>query len=450
MAQAREHDVLPVAIVLDVGESVAMARNATRVDRDFGDRVIRRQQSQLRRSLKGLGREGFRVVHVLRSSAEVDAAQIVRDRLLTDRSDRHGPFDIVGDVHGCLDELIELLEQLGYDVTRDGAGRPVDAAHPRGRTLVFVGDLVDRGPSSAGVLRLAMGMTAAGHALAVPGNHESKLVRALDGHQVRVSHGLEQTLAELDGEPEEFRRAVRDWCYGLVSHLVFDEGRLVVAHAGLKQAYHGRASGRVRSFALYGDTTGETDEFGLPVRYPWATEYRGRALVAYGHTPTTELEWINNTICLDTGCVFGGLLSALRYPERETVQVNARQMYYEPVKPLAPATTTERDADELRLTDVLGRRVVETRWMGRIGITAEQAAGALEVMSRFALHPRFVPYLPPTMSPVATSSREGYLEHPDEAFVQYKSWGVEEGGLPGEAHGLACRRLAARCRVCRP
>lgn len=423
---ARSHDVLPVAIVLDVGEQVAIAHNRGRPDRDFGDHVIKRQQTQLKKSLKGLAREGFRTVHVLSSPEQIAGATIVRDRLLNDRRDLTGPFDIIGDVHGCLDELVDILTELGYAVTTDAAGRPVDAVHPQQRTVVFVGDLVDRGPSSVGVLRLAMGMTRAGHALAVPGNHEAKLVRALDGRQVTVSHGLETTLAELDQETTEFRGEVRDWCYQLVSHLVFDSGRLVVAHAGLKEAYHGRASGRVRSFALYGDTTGETDEYGLPVRYPWAQEYRGRAVVAYGHTPTTDLEWINNTICLDTGCVFGGSLTALRYPERETVQVPARQMYYAPKRPLGGRVDGDRAPDELRLGDVVGRRVVDTARLGRVTIGAEQAAGALEVMSRFALPPALLAYLPPTMSPVASAQREGYLEHPAEAFAQYADWGVDQ------------------------
>ena len=420
---ARAHDVLPVAIVLDVPLEVALERNATRPDRDFGPGPVKRQTVMLRKSLRGLGREGFRTVHVLKSVEEVDRATIVRDRLLNDYSDQHGPFDIIGDIHGCLDELLTLLGILGYEIHRDEQGRAVDAEHPAGRRVVFVGDLVDRGPSSVGVLRLAMGMTAAGHALAVPGNHEAKLVRALDGRNVQATHGLETTLAELAEETPEFRDQVREWCRALVSHLVLDDRRLVVAHAGLKEAYHGRASGRVRSFALYGDTTGETDEYGLPVRYPWADEYRGRATVVYGHTPTPVLEWINNTLCLDTGCVFGGSLSAMRYPERETVQVPAEAVHYEPVKPF-PTAPPQRGEDELRLGDVVGRRSVETGVMGRVTITAENAAGALEVMSRFALHPRLVPYLPPTMSPVATSTREGYLEHPDEAFAQFAEWGI--------------------------
>ncbi len=458
---ARAHDVLPVAIVLDVPESVAAARNRGRVDRNFGNHVIRRQHDQLRRSLKGLAREGFRVVHVLHGADEIDAATISRAKLHNDHRDEHGPFDIIGDVHGCRGELESLLELLGYQLILDSGGRPVDAAHPDGRTAVFVGDLVDRGPDSPGVLRLVMGMTAAGHARAVPGNHENKLVRALSGRQVQVSHGLAETLDQLAAEPAEFQAAVKDWCYDLVSHLVLDNGSLVVAHAGLKQEYHGRASGRVRSFALYGDTTGETDEFGLPIRYPWAADYRGRAMVIYGHTPTPVPEWVNNTLCLDTGCVFGGHLTALRYPEKRIVQVPAQQLWFRPAKPfptaadgaMPPSVAPEpRAADDLDITDVLGKTAVETAYHGRISIRAENAAGALEVMSRFALHPRWLPYLPPTMAPVGTSARADLLEHPDEAFTAFAAApGIdrvicEEKHMGSRAVLLVCRDAAVAAR----
>ncbi|MBE9925042.1 polynucleotide kinase-phosphatase [Cellulosimicrobium cellulans] len=430
VALARAHDVLPVAIVLDVPEKVAVERNAARPDRGFGAHVVKRQRAALRSSLKTLQREGFRTVHVLRGEDEVAAAQVVRTPLLTDRRDEHGPFDAIGDVHGCLDELVALLGVLGYAVVRDDAGRPVDAVHPEGRRAIFLGDLVDRGPDSPGVLRLAMGMVRAGNALAVPGNHEHKLVRALGGRDVKVSHGLETTLAQLAAEPEEFRREAEAFCRDLVSHLVLDDGRLVVAHAGLKESYQGRASGRVRSFALYGDTTGETDEFGLPVRYPWADDYRGRAMVLYGHTPTPEVEWVNGTMCLDTGCVFGGKLSALRYPEKEVVQVPAAREYYAPARPFLPDAasgpgTPAREDHLLSVTDVLGRRGVETATHGRVTVGEEQAAGALEVMSRFAVDPRLLLHLPPTMSPVATATLPGLLEHPDGAFAAYARDGVD-------------------------
>jgi polynucleotide kinase-phosphatase len=445
---ARAHDVLPVAIVLDTPVPVAVERNRSRPDRDFGAHVVKRHHDQLRRSLKGLGREGFRKVHVLSGVEEIEDARIVREPLLNDHRDQHGPFDVIGDVHGCRAELEALLDRLGYRFTRYDHGRPVDAEHPEGRAVVFVGDLVDRGPDSPGVLRLAMGMTAAGHALAVPGNHENKLVRALRGGNVRVSHGLQETRAQLAAEPEEFRAAVEQWCYNLVSHLVLDDGRLVVAHAGLKEAYHGRASGRVRSFALYGDTTGETDEFGLPVRYPWASDYRGRAMVLYGHTPTPEPEWVNNTMCVDTGCVFGGHLTALRYPEKEVVQVAAERVWWEPAKPFPAvgeaATTLTRADDELHLDDVMGKRVIETAHHGRVSIRGEHAAGALEVMSRFALHPRWLPYLPPTMAPAPTSSRDGYLEHPDQAFTAFARAGVER--VVCEEKHMGSRAVLLVCR----
>lgn len=449
VALARAHDVLPVAIVLDVPEKVAVERNAARPDRGFGAHVVKRQRAALRSSLKSLQREGFRTVHVLRGEDEVAAAQVVRTPLLTDRRDEHGPFDAIGDVHGCLDELVALLGVLGYAVVRDDAARPVDAVHPEGRRAIFLGDLVDRGPDSPGVLRLAMGMVRAGHALAVPGNHEHKLVRALGGRDVKISHGLETTLAQLAAEPEEFRREAEAFCRDLVSHLVLDDGRLVVAHAGLKESYHGRASGRVRSFALYGDTTGETDEFGLPVRYPWADDYRGRAMVLYGHTPTPEVEWVNGTMCLDTGCVFGGKLSALRYPEKEVVQVPAAREYYAPARPFLPDGATgpgssARADDLLSVTDVLGRRGVETATHGRVTVGEEQAAGALEVMSRFAVDPRLLLHLPPTMSPVATSTLPGLLEHPDGAFAAYARDGVDRVVCEEKHMGSRAVLLVAR------
>ncbi|WP_149202155.1 polynucleotide kinase-phosphatase [Actinotalea subterranea] len=457
VALARAHDVLPVAIVLDVPEAVCLERNRARADRDLDAHVIGRQRQQLRRSLRSLGREGFRTVHVLDGADEVAAATIVRTPLRSDLRDDHGPFDAIGDVHGCRAELESLLDALGYVVVRDDAGRPVDAVHPEGRRAIFLGDLVDRGPDSPGVLRLVMGMVDAGHALAVPGNHENKLVRALDGRQVQVSHGLAETLAQLSGEPDEFRRAVREFCDTLVAHLVLDDGRLVVAHAGLKEAYHGRASGRVRSFALYGDTTGETDEYGLPVRLPWADEYRGRAMVLYGHTPTPVATWVNNTMCLDTGCVFGGHLTALRYPEKEVVQVPAERVHYEPARPFpsageaADAGTTaggRRDPDVLDVTDVMGKRVVETRHHGRVTVAETNAVGALEVMSRFAVDPRWLLYLPPTMSPCATAPDGDLLEHPREAFAHYRSDGVgqvvcEEKHMGSRAVVLVCRDAEA-------
>jgi protein phosphatase len=461
VALARRHHVLAVAVVLDLPEGACAARNAARADRAFGAHVLRQQQAQLRRGLRGLRREGFHRVHVLTGEDEIAAATIEREPLWNDLRSEHGPFDIIGDVHGCYDELADLLAKLGYEIAPDGTS----ATHPQGRTAVFVGDLVDRGPATPAVLRLVMGMTAAGAGLSVAGNHEAKLVRALRGRDVTVAHGLAESLAQLVAEPGDFTGQAAAFLDKLLGHVVLDGGKLVVAHAGLPEAMHGRASAAVRSFALYGDTTGETDEFGLPVRYPWAQDYRGQAMVVYGHTPVPETEWVNGTICLDTGCVFGGQLTALRYPEREIVSVPARRVYFQPARPLggpvagaaagsagpgqpaadAAAESADREAAELNISDVAGKRIIETRLTGHtVTIREENGLAALEVMSRFAIDPRWLVYLPPTMSPTTTSSQDGLLEHPREAFGAYRSAGVAE--VVCEEKHMGSRAVVVVCR----
>lgn len=425
---AREFHVLPVIIILNLPAKVCDDRNAQRRDREFGPHVARQHSRVLRRSLRGLKREGFRQITVLDSPEKVDAVTVERQPLWPDRRSDRGPFDIIGDVHGCFDELAELLEKLGYDANPDPAAP--HARHPGGRRALFLGDLVDRGPNSPAVLRLAMSMVEAGTGICVPGNHDVKLMRKLRGRDVRITHGLAETLAQMEGETDEFKAQVADFIDGLVSHYVFDDGKLVVCHAGLKEELQGRASGRVREFALYGETTGETDEFGLPVRYDWASEYRGQATVVYGHTPVPALEWVNRTICIDTGCVFGGHLTALRYPEKETVQVSAKKTYYEPARPLWKNEKNEPPAAErpyddlLDIQDVIGKRTITTRIHHRVTVREENAAAALEVMSRFAVDPRWLIYLPPTMAPSDTAKDGCFLEHPREAFAYFRQNGV--------------------------
>ena len=447
IALARQYHCLPVVLVLDMPERLCRDRNASRADRAFGEHVIRNQASQLRKSIRGLEREGFRHVHVFRSPEELDELTIRREPLWNNKKSETGPFDIVGDIHGCLVEALELLGTLGYEVTmRDGQ---YAISHPQGRKVVFAGDLVDRGPDSPGVIRLVSDAVKSGAGFCVAGNHDVKLSRALRGRDVKISHGLAESLEQLKGESEEFRRYAAEFLDGLVSHYVFDGGRLVVAHAGLREEMHGRGSGAVRQFAMYGDTTGETDEYGLPVRYNWAADYRGKAMVVYGHTPVPESEWLNNTICVDTGCVFGGKLTALRYPERELVSVAAKQVYYEPIRPLRsaiPAALTAQQTldDLLDLEDVTGKRIIDTRLYRNITIREENAAAALEVMSRFSANPKWLIYLPPTMSPSETSTMPGLLEHPQQALDYYAKNGVlsvvcEEKHMGSRAVVVICR-----------
>ena len=491
---ARQHYVLPVAIVLDLPERVLHDRHHARTDRDFGGHVLNNQRRDLHRSLSGLAKEGFRYVHVLKSEQDIADIQINRTPTWNDRRTDTGPFDIIGDVHGCYTELVELLIKLGYTLMGEGENR--NALPPSGRKAVFVGDLVDRGPDSPAVLQLVMNMVRDGTALCVPGNHDDKLQRYLLGKKVSLTHGLDQTVAQLNTTSPEFQQQVRQFLGKLVSHYVLDDGRLVVAHAGLPEAMQGRASGAVRAFCLYGETTGESDEYGLPVRLNWAANYRGRAMVVHGHVPVPATEWLNNVIDIDTGCCFGGELTALRYPEKELVSVPAHRVYSEPKRPLMPVhslpvsyyangqdtmevvaetivlgdqrtgspaietekkdvvpadgavpLTAQQEADGvLDISDLLGRRVLHPQVGPPVKIPEENAIAALEVMSRFAIAPQWLLYLPPTMSPVETSRLPNYLEHPAEAFAYYQKQGVgqvvcEEKHMGSRAVVIVCREL---------
>lgn len=472
---ARSFHVLPVAIVFDMPQELCETRNQQRTDRNVPPHVIRRQLQDLKRSLKSIKKEGFKKLYTFRSEEEVNnVPAIVREKLYNDKAELHGPFDIIGDVHGCYEELIELLRKLRYIIEKtadDGTNYGLKVSHPENRTVIFLGDLIDRGPASPAVLKLVMSMVRSGTALCVPGNHDMKLHKKLTGKAVQEKHGLAETLRQLEGETDAFKNDVKEFLYGLVSHYVLDSGKLVVAHAGLKEEMQGRGSGAVRSFCLYGETTGETDEFGLPVRYNWAAEYRGRAKVVYGHTPVPSAQWLNNTIDIDTGCVFGGSLTALRYPEEELVSVPAYTMYCEPVKPLEGAELSsaavqavllpmneeavppvgsgttqptedkaaartgdsnntimslqQQDDDVLDIEDVTGRRIVQTRLKNNILIRQENSIAALEAVSRFAVNPKWLIYLPPTMSPCETSTLDGFLEYPAEAIGYYKNRGVQ-------------------------
>lgn len=244
-----------------------------------------------------------------------------------DRRDLSGPFDIIGDVHGCADELETLLALLGYAVSWPVAGGHPDIITSHGRQIIFVGDLVDRGPRAADTVAIVMTMCAAGQAFCVPGNHDTKFRRWLDGHHVTMTHGLQTTADDFAGVDSKRRAAVSQFIRALPPYLWLDGGRLVVAHAGIRADMIGHVSHKIENFCLYGDTDSGKTAHGLPIRYNWAARYDGAPLVVYGHVCVLEPAWVNGTVCIDTGCCFGGSLTALRYPEREIISVPARHTY---------------------------------------------------------------------------------------------------------------------------
>jgi protein phosphatase len=459
---ARECYAPCVAIVLDVSEATCRERNRLRTD-VRPRHVVHRHLSQARGMLKTARREGFSHVHAL-AEDEVAHASFLRERLWTDRRHEAGPFDIVGDVHGCLEELLDLVTgPLGYAVvqtTQPPARSRFSVSHPQGRRLISVGDLVDRGPDSVGVLRFWMDAVESGTALAIKGNHDAKLARHMRGQKVSEGHGFARTLEQMVHVSEEDRRDIKAFLDSMTSHMLLDGGALAVAHAGVKADMQGKAGRLVSEFCLYGETNGETDEFGLQVRHDWAAGYGGKACVVYGHVPSPQALWVGNTICIDTGCVFGGSLTALRWPEREVVCVSARAVHSEPLRPLASpvvsgSITTGQPGQGPTLPDaalLTAKAVVQTRYGRPVLVRPEQAAAAFEILARNAADPRWLIHVPPTTATVEASGMPDWLERPEEAFAHYakaglKSVCIQEKHMGSRAVVIACRDAeAARLR----
>ncbi len=314
---------LPVhLVVFDAKLETLRERNKARA-RQVPDSVLRTHRELADRLTSDLDDERYDGVHHLDAS-NLDEVIVEREPLAPLRLDVSGPFDIIGDVHGCLAELETLLDQLGY----------VDGLHPEGRRLVFLGDLVDRGPSSVGVLRLVLPWLEDSRALFVPGNHDDKLWRWLQGRGVTVSGGLGSTVAEwnalTDAEDRELRARFDRLMKSAPPYLWLDGGALIVTHAGLEERDHGRVGPKVRAFCLYGKTTGREID-GYPERLDWAADYSGEPAVVHGHVPVRRAEWRHNTADIDLGAVFGGALCAMRWPERTFESVQASRSWVEGV-----------------------------------------------------------------------------------------------------------------------
>lgn len=305
-------------LLFDAPLDALLARNRAR-ERRVDEAVVR----QHHQDFQGLPRDDERWDAVDRvDTRHIDQVTVRREPLPMLRFHEEGPFDLVGDVHGCRVELEDLMAELGY---------APDGSHPDGRRLVFVGDLVDRGPDSVGVLKLVLPWIEKGRALFVPGNHDDKLWRWLQGRSVRVSGGLATTVAEWQAlsEPEErlLRRRFDRVMESAQPYLWLDGGRLLVSHAGLEERDHGRTGAAVRAFCLYGKTTGREID-GYPERLDWADDYEGAPAVVHGHVPVRTAQWRNDVADIDLGAVFGGELCAVRWPERTFVSVPARKAWW--------------------------------------------------------------------------------------------------------------------------
>ncbi|MDR2349746.1 MAG: AAA family ATPase [Deltaproteobacteria bacterium] len=320
---ARNNDFYSIAVVLDPGLERTKAQNAQRKGRPpTPEAVVERHRARIARSLETLKSEGFARVLVLESPEEIDGTRIERIPPWSDLSEDTGPFDVIGDVHGCYRELLALLGTLGYEVDPENHR----AFHPEGRKAVFLGNFAGLGPEVADVIKLVKNMVGDKNAHSVPGNHEERLRKLLN----KANGSADPVLLEetrLANETQEFRDSVLGFLENLISHYILDRGRLVVAHAGLPKRFQGRVSSRVRDFCLYGEDMEDKKLSRTNFDRKWVDGYKRAPKVVYGHYASDVPLEANNTVCVDTGCVYGGSLSCYRHPEGKIVSVPAEKAY---------------------------------------------------------------------------------------------------------------------------
>ncbi|KWX80129.1 polynucleotide kinase-phosphatase [Paenibacillus jilunlii] len=422
---AAGHDLPCAAWILDLPEQTLLERDKSR-DQPRGRQRVKQQFVQFKRSLRGLRDEGFDFTYMLK---ETESVQFIRKKnpLLAEIG---AGVDVIGDIHGCYDEMLELLGRLGY--TPDDAGL---YRHPDGRTLISVGDVMSRGPKSLDTMRFWKKHCDAGTARMIDSNHGWKIARYLSGRQVTLGHGDENIAAELaqlaleagGEEADALREELKQFLLSAPSHLVLcREGvrRVVVAHAGIRDEYIGKQSKRIQDFCRYGDTDG-LDATGAPVRKEWYVEHESGELIVWGHDPRPYPTVVKNTVNIDQGAVFGGSLTAYRYPEQKFVSVKAYQDYAR--DPDSPLIRWERG----RFSPPNLRKLVEgysvmTDAYGEISVRGEFVKAAIDTVSHFTIPMEELVYIPPTMSPApAVSADEAYLEHPREAIAYYRSQGVK-------------------------
>lgn len=373
-------------------------------------------------ALQTLKQEGFKKIIALDHESQLNAPAFHRKPLAVNLRHLSGPFDIIGDVHGCFDELRQLLHQLGHTLTYEKAAWGID--HPQKRKLIFVGDLADRGPKSVDTLTFVMDLTLAHKAYAIKGNHDDKLFRYLKGNNIAAQHGLETTIVELEHQEKAFHQRLYHFLKNLPAHLVLDRGNLVVTHAAIHARYIGKEDPVIEQFCMYGPTTGKLDENGFPERLRWQEDYDGKAWVVYGHTPVLTAAWQGNTVNIDTGAVYGNGLTALRYPEWTTVFQPSFHTY-------APSKRLEIKPSDLPAPDWNNMAIpaegegVALEGPDEHGIFIDPASvnNARVYFTNLALPLQALPYLPPSypLTPVLASKEIG---NPIPAIEKYAAAGV--------------------------
>nr|WP_263326332.1 polynucleotide kinase-phosphatase [Neobacillus sp. Marseille-Q6967] len=427
LQMGKKHHVPVIAIVLNVSETELIRRDE---QRDFprGRNRIRQQYQHFKKTLRSIKKEGFRRAYILgEDELEILNVSRLENPLVIDVGNG---IDFIGDIHGCYEEFLELLAKLGYQENEQGY-----YIHPEGRKLLSLGDMLSRGPRSLEALQFFQKHVAAGLAYMIDSNHGWKIARWLDGKNVKLAHGDENVKEEFEEYERQFgeeatltlKEQMKSLLLESKSHYIIQKNGVNVAvavHAGIRDHYIGKESQRISDFCRYGDTNG-LDENGKPIRKDWTLGHKSSELILWGHDPKPQPLLVNNTLNIDQGVVFGGSLTAYRYPEKQLVSIKAKKDYAD--VPDSPLKDWERNRlSPPHMTKFIEGFSVLTEQYSDIRIYQDGVKSAIDELSHYTLPLEEIVYLPPTMSPTPKpSSLDGFLEHPLEAFQYYQANGVE-------------------------
>ncbi|MFY3791119.1 polynucleotide kinase-phosphatase [Ureibacillus sp. MALMAid1270] len=424
ISMAKNNHVPIISLVMDVDQSVLLERDKER-ENPRGSKRIKQQYQVFKREKRFIKKEGYLATYFISHTNEIEV--IRRENPL--HLDLGNGIDIIGDIHGCYDEMIQLLEKLGYEQNAEQY-----YIHPEGRKFLSLGDIMSRGPQSMKTMEFFLRHVNNGLAYMIDSNHGWKIARWLDGKNVTLSHGDELVEAEFrqyevthgTEKADTLKYAIKDLLLKSPSHYVITKNgipTLVCTHAGMKDEFIGKQSFDISDFCRYGDNEG-LDDTGRPIRKDWTIHHKTNTLIVWGHDPKPKPLVINNTINIDQGVVFGGELTAFRYPEKEFVAIQATTDYSEgKSNPLLELK--KKRLDPPNIAQFIDGFTVTTDVFGEVRIPKEHAIPAIDTVSHFTVPLEELVYIPPTMSPTPSpSSLENYLEHPKEAIDYYKSMGI--------------------------
>lgn len=425
---ARNNNVPISIIAIEASEDKLLKWDEKR-EHPRGKKRIRQQLQMFKRQVRFLKKEGYSAQYVWKAE-ELDNISFERKTNRMKLEVGNG-LDIIGDIHGCYDEFIELLTTIGYEQNAEGY-----YIHPEGRKIVSVGDVMSRGPKSLNVLEFFSRHIDADLAYMIDSNHGWKIARWLDGRKVNMLHGDEKLVEEFAHfeevygieKTQEQKAIFKQMLLRAPSHYVLQKNGVqaaVVAHAGIKDEYVGKHSSAISDFCRYGDVQG-FDKNGKPIRKDWYYGHQSKQLIIWGHDPKPMPIFVQNTVNIDQGVVFGGNLTAFHYPERKFTSVAAKRDYAlvedNPLK-----KWEEKRLSPPNLLGLIDGYTVLAEQFGELKIPSKMVKAAIDDVSHFTLPLEELIYIPPTMSPTPkASSLPNYLEHPQQAFEYYRSQQVNK------------------------